>query len=195
MTFRFQRSVFAIHILGMLLISSVAAFAQTSGDSAKPAAGQSPQLAREIENNWKRAKKWTLDYIDAAPDSMLEFKPTPEIRSFSEQMLHLAFWNYGMIEMMGGPQSPYGKDEKVIEKREDLKTKAALRKTIEGSYDVAIAAVSGLENAKLLESVKLFGADMSRINAFAIALDHQTHHRGQTTIYLRLKGIKPPPEP
>jgi uncharacterized damage-inducible protein DinB len=24
--------------------------------------------------------------------------------------------------------------------------------------------------------------------------EHQTHHRGQTTIYLRLKGVKPPQE-
>ncbi|HKQ75853.1 MAG TPA: DinB family protein [Blastocatellia bacterium] len=27
------------------------------------------------------------------------------------------------------------------------------------------------------------------------AFEHQTHHRGQMTIYLRMKGITPPPEP
>lgn len=26
------------------------------------------------------------------------------------------------------------------------------------------------------------------------AFEHQTHHRGQTTVYLRLKGITPPAE-
>jgi uncharacterized damage-inducible protein DinB len=195
MTFRFQRSVFAVQILVLLLMTGVEVLAQSSSASVKPTAGQNAQLAREIEHNWKRAKKWTLDYIDAAPDSMIEFKPTPEIRSFAEQMLHLSFWNYTIVDMVGGAKSPYGKDEKVIEKREDLKTKAALRKTVEGSYDVAIAAVSGMDNAKLLESVSLFGTSMSRLNALAAALDHQSHHRGQTTIYLRLKGVKPPPEP
>ena len=26
------------------------------------------------------------------------------------------------------------------------------------------------------------------------AFEHQTHHRGQTTIYIRLQGIRPPEE-
>ena len=30
---------------------------------------------------------------------------------------------------------------------------------------------------------------------FAHLFNHQTHHRGQTTIYLRMKGVVPPPEP
>ncbi|MBO0721263.1 MAG: damage-inducible protein DinB, partial [Blastocatellia bacterium] len=28
----------------------------------------------------------------------------------------------------------------------------------------------------------------------AASFEHQTHHRGQTTIYLRLKGVTPPGE-
>jgi len=36
---------------------------------------------------------------------------------------------------------------------------------------------------------------MTRLSVLVAALDHQAHHRGQTTIYLRLKGLTPPPEP
>ena len=41
--------------------------------------------------------------------------------------------------------------------------------------------------------IKLFDKfDVSRGAAMEKAFEHQTHHRGQTTVYLRLKGITPP---
>ncbi len=61
--------------------------------------------------------------------------------------------------------------------------------------DNVLAAIAGLDEAKLLEQISFFGSKRSRLGVLAIALDHQTHHHGQTTIYLRLKGITPPPGP
>ena len=47
---------------------------------------------------------------------------------------------------------------------------------------------------KMDEPVKFFGTDLTRAAALEKGFEHQTHHRGQTTIYLRLKGVKPPQE-
>lgn len=45
------------------------------------------------------------------------------------------------------------------------------------------------------ETVKLFGHfEMSRTAALYKGFEHQTHHRGQTTVYIRLAGSKPPQE-
>jgi uncharacterized damage-inducible protein DinB len=45
------------------------------------------------------------------------------------------------------------------------------------------------------ETVTLFGRfEMSRKKALKKAFEHQTHHRGQTTVYLRMAGITPPQE-
>jgi uncharacterized damage-inducible protein DinB len=49
-------------------------------------------------------------------------------------------------------------------------------------------------NKKLSEAVKIFNFDMSRELALSKAFEHQTHHRRQTTVYLRLKGLTPPNE-
>jgi uncharacterized damage-inducible protein DinB len=35
---------------------------------------------------------------------------------------------------------------------------------------------------------------MTRYAWLLAAFEHQTHHRGQTTIYIRLQGIRPPNE-
>jgi uncharacterized damage-inducible protein DinB len=85
-----------------------------------------------------------------------------------------------------------GKDP---EKMEELKqSKAALRKFVMGSYDFMIDAVKGVDEAELDESVKFFRMDMPRYLLLAKAIEHHAHHRGQTTIYLRLKGVTPPSE-
>jgi uncharacterized damage-inducible protein DinB len=178
-----------------LLLSALALPALAQTETKKPADDKSAPAIREQERNWKRAKQWTLAYLDAMPENAQGFKPTPEVRSFAEQMLHLAYWNFGLVEAIGGKANPYGKKQEELEKRTDMQTKAALRKVVEESYDNVLAAVAKLEAAQLLEPVKFFNSQTTRMNVLVIALDHQTHHRGQTTIYLRLKGVTPPPEP
>lgn len=179
----------------LLVLSAVffSAIAQPKAEE-KSSAALSAQ-SKEAEYMWKRAKKWTLQYIDAMPENALNFKPVPEVRSFAEQMLHLAFWNYGMCEAIAEKPSPYGKKQEDFEKRDDLKTKAALRKVVEESYDFVLAAMPKFDDAKWAEQVSFFGSKAPRRLILTMALDHQTHHRGQTTLYLRLKGVTPPPEP
>jgi uncharacterized damage-inducible protein DinB len=183
--------LFCALLAAVLLATSALAQA----DTKKPADDKRAPILKETEFNWKRAKKWTLDYIDAMPENAVSFKPTPEVRSFAEQMLHLAFWNFGLVESFSGKANPYGKKQEDLEKREDMKTKAAVRKVTAESYDHILAALAGLDEAKLLEQVSFFNTKMTRLGVLTIALDHQTHHRGQTTLYLRLKGVTPPPEP
>lgn len=181
--------VCAIFVLALLSASVLA-----QADVKKPVDDNRAPIVKETESAWKRAKKWTLDYVDAMPENALNFKPTPEVRSFAEQMLHLAFWNYGLIEAAGGKANPYGKKQEDLEKRDEMKTKAALRKVVAESYDSVLAEMAGLTEAKMLEQASFFGRKFTRLTVFSIALDHQSHHRGQTTLYLRLKGVTPPPE-
>jgi len=130
------------------------------------------------------------------PEEGLGFKPTPEIRSFAEQMLHIASTNYVFASVASGKENPYdnakGKDP---EKRDDLKqSKPALRKFVLDSYDFMITSVKGLDNSRVDEPVEFFKTKMPRSLLLAKAMEHHAHHRGQTTIYLRLKGVTPPSE-
>jgi uncharacterized damage-inducible protein DinB len=184
-----MRSIQLLCVTLALVVCSSFAIAQAN---TRPVDDKRAPIVKETEAKWKSAKKWTLDYIDAMPESGLGFKPMPEVRSFAEQMLHLAFWNHGLAEFAGGEANPYGKKQEALEKREDIKTKTALRKIVEESYDSVLAFIVSLDEAKLLEVVPT--VKETRLTVLSHALDHQTHHRAQTTIYLRLKGVKPPPE-
>ena len=145
---------------------------------------------------WTRARLGVKEYIEAMPEDAIGFKPTPEIRSFAEQMLHLAGGNYMFAAVASGKENPWdftkGKDP--VNVPEFKANKAALLKFVMESYDFAIDAVKGLTSAQLDEVVQLFNMKMPRHMLLAKGIEHAAHHRGQTTIYLRLKGITPPSE-
>lgn len=146
----------------------------------------------QLTADWQRAKEYTKEYLDAMSEDGINFKPTPEIRSFADQMLHLANANYNFGSVASGKTNPM--QGKKMEEMTDLKNKAALTKAVMDSYDFMIDAVKGMTDAQLAEMVKMGQREMSRETVLAKAFEHQTHHRGQCTIYIRMKGIKPPNE-
>jgi uncharacterized damage-inducible protein DinB len=142
--------------------------------------------------DWERAKAYTLEYLNASTDEVINFKPTPEMRTFGQQMLHLAEANYGLAAAASGKTSPVAFG--ALEKSDKFSTKDAVTKEVMASYDFVIAAAKEMTEPKMAEMIKVFNFDLSRGAAMEKLFEHQTHHRGQTTVYLRLKGITPPQE-
>jgi uncharacterized damage-inducible protein DinB len=100
---------------------------------------------------WQRAKTYTKAYLDAMPADGYGFKPTPEIRSFAQQMLHLADANYFFIATASGKPSPIGQTsaEKTIPQTKEATTKAVM-----DSYDFVISCLQGMTSAQMGETVK-----------------------------------------
>jgi len=153
--------------------------------------GSVPLEKNTIIAKWERAKAYTKEYLDIAPQEVYNFKPTPEMRSFGVQMLHLANGTYGVVNAATGVPSRYKFSDLEFE---PLKTKAEITKAVMDSYDFTIATIKALDNTKLNSKVTIFDFEMTVEEALDKAFEHQTHHRGQTTVYLRLKGVTPPSE-
>ncbi|HEU0185348.1 MAG TPA: DinB family protein [Blastocatellia bacterium] len=193
-----QRIVALRYLLGMLAVSAALSFVcfaqQVSAASVRPVAKIAPaDPIATLVADWTRARDYTKEYLDAMPEEGMGFKPTPDVRSFAEQMLHLASANFGFISTAAGIANPY--QDKNLEKTDEFKTKAGLTKLVMESYDFVINAAKNVDMKKADESIKLFGSlETTRAAAWSKAFEHQTHHRGQTTVYLRLKGVKPPRE-
>ncbi|MDX2247327.1 MAG: DinB family protein [Bacteroidia bacterium] len=146
----------------------------------------------DLIKEWERTKVYTQEYLDAMPESGYALKPTPEMRSFAEQMLHLTDANYGFASIVTGEKSPVGQGES--EKTVD-KSKANVTKLVLEGYDFVINNLKKMTPSQLDETIKLFGRfDMTKGTALSKCFEHQTHHRGQTTVYIRLAGAKPPQE-
>jgi uncharacterized damage-inducible protein DinB len=162
--------------------------AHAAGSSKEPSHRVSIMIAQ-----WTRAKDWTQAYIAKMPEENFSFKPVPEVRSFAEQMLHLAYWNFGFTAKAFGRPLPYQETDLM---KDDFKSKARLTKVVAESYDFVISGLKQLPDEQLDQDTTTGSArTVRRIERLNDAYEHQTHHRGQTVVYLRLKGIEPPVEP
>lgn len=146
----------------------------------------------DMVKEWERAKAYTKEYLDVMPETGYSLKPTPEMRSFAEQMLHLTDANYAFAAAATGQKSPvgFGESEKATDK-----SKANVTKLVMDGYDFVISSLRKMTPAQAAETVKIFDRfEMTKGTALEKCFEHQTHHRGQTTVYIRLAGAKPPQE-
>lgn len=139
-----------------------------------------------VENH----KGAVLRYIDAAPDSMLGFRPTRGVRTFAEQIEHAAGSDafIAHVAITGSEKGiPSMGDSAVY-----LHNKAALKTYAAAAMDHTIAMLRGVSNAAMDESIVQFGHKVTRGRALMELLDHFPWTLGQTVPYLRLNGVTPP---
>src|SRR4051812_49469613 len=103
------------------------------------------QSAADMVKEWERAKAYTKEYLDAMPESGYALKPTPEMRSFAEQMLHLTDANYNFASAATGEKSPVNE----LEKTTTDKSKANVTKQVMAGYDFVINGIQKMTPAQL----------------------------------------------
>lgn len=153
---------------------------------------QSEMIKNQMIKDWERAKAYTQEYLNAMPADKFAFKAQDSVRSFAQQMLHLAQGNMGLSANGTGKERIWG--GRNLEQGSAAQSKDSVVYYVNTSYDFVIDGIKNMDAAKLGESFKRGNFDESRYSWLLKAFEHQTHHRGQTTIYIRLAGIKPPNE-
>lgn len=181
-------------LIAALLVSGLAVFLFSCAKPAPQQAAASPTTERvnSMIKEWERAKTYTQKYLDSADDKSIAFKASPKVRTFGQQMLHLAEANYGIAQAASGKPTELGFGK--LESDEKFKTKTEVAKAVMDSYDYVISALKDMNDNQLMEECTLFDMKMTKELAFDKAFEHQTHHRGQTTQYLRAQGKTPPNE-
>ena len=176
-------TVFVLSLI-ILVTPSIVKAQSLSNDDIKA------QLVKE----WERSKAYTIDYLNTMPANKYSFKAVDSIRSFAQQMLHLAGANVFFMSLATDQKAPSFPQD--LEQRVSAQTKDSVMYFVTTSYDYAISAAKSSDITKWGEKKKLpFGGfEETRYALINKAIEHQAHHRGQTTIYIRLQGIKPPQE-
>lgn len=153
--------------------------------AAKAAAATAPNPNEGFLRTWKEISGKIEVMAEDFPEGKYDFKPTPEVRSFAEQMLHVTGSIYYFRDILEGRQ-PKEEDEP---KRANFKSKAEI---------VAYAKKAIADGTALLEKAD-FSKDIPRpqraVNPFRFWSDfceHAGEHYGQMVVYYRLNGIVPP---
>jgi hypothetical protein len=151
------------------------------------------EIKQIIIKDWLRAKEFTIDYLNAMPADKYSFKPVDSIRSFAQQMLHLDLSNvFLMSNATDSKPLAFGASD--LEHSPGAQKKDSVIYYVSNSYDYCVFAINDLPVNKWGEIKDWFGFKETRFAFMLKAFEHQVHHRGQTTIYIRLQGIRPPPE-
>src|SRR5688500_10291125 len=98
----------------------------------------------------EKAKAYTKEYLDAMPESGYASKPTPDMRSFAQQMLHLTDANYGFASAATGAKSPVNE----LERTTTDQSKANVTNQVMAGYDFVINGLKKMTPAQLNEKIK-----------------------------------------
>lgn len=153
----------------------------------------SADIKDQMVKDWERAKSYTVDYLNRMPADKYSFKAVDSIRSFAQQMLHLSQGNLFLMSR-AVDQAPPAFLQSDLEHSATAQNKDSVMYYVTSSYDYCISAVKNSDVNKWGKRETLSGMEVSRFAMMNKAFEHQTHHRGQTTIYIRLQGIRPPDE-
>ncbi len=134
----------------------------------------------------KNAKAYTLEVADLMPAEYYIYSPTAEQMTFAEQLIHLSSNLRRLSFKVSGKQPPPAKLDA------ELTEKAEIREVLEESYEYALAVMEEFDPEQLADTVDFFAGPKSKLQIINLINDHQSHHRGQLMVYLRLKGILPP---
>ena len=135
----------------------------------------------------KNAKEYTLKVADLMPAKNYNYRPTEDEMNFGEHLLHIA-------ENLSWLSTSYLNSGANSNSKIDLKIKDkdSIRKALVRTYDYAINVLIHFKSSNLRDTVDFFAGPMNKMQVINLINDHQTHHRGQLLVYLRLSGITPP---
>ncbi|CAN5640312.1 hypothetical protein BH10BAC3_BH10BAC3_10550 [soil metagenome] len=135
----------------------------------------------------QNSKEYTLKVAKLMPEEKYGFKPVPDEMSFGEQLLHIsANLNWLTSSYITNIKGPVTKAATQVQKKEEV------IQVLSKTYDFAISALKSFEASHLADTVSFFACPKTKLQIINLISDHQTHHRAQLLVYLRLNGIEPP---
>ncbi|MFI5279793.1 MAG: DinB family protein [Gemmatimonadales bacterium] len=145
-----------------------------------------PSQAKELAATFQRAATEILDVAEAMPADKYGYKPTPEVSSFGDQLVHVAGVTQRFIDAAKGTKTE-APHHGAMAKPEII---ALLKKTFQTAQEM----IAPLTDAQMLEPVKFPFGDrtVTRATFWQGPLFQIRNHYGQLVVYLRMNGIVPP---
>lgn len=129
------------------------------------------------------------------PESAYGFRPTPDVRTFGEQINHATAAQYSFCNQAGMPP---GVERKTPPALRQVTAKADIIKALDESVAYCDRVLAAASEAWLMETAPRLGGASSgliegiRAHAFMYNNVHDAEDYGTITVYLRLQGLVPP---
>jgi uncharacterized damage-inducible protein DinB len=169
-----------------LLLVSPAIVAQTRPPQPKT-------IPDSINLIWKDIEHDFAALAEAMPEEKWSFKPMQgefkDVRSFGEQVKHVACANEAWAKQMAGEKPPARCD---LGGPNPAKTKAEILAYLRASFTMIDKVIADTSAENLLHPNPGPYWGPNRLSALTAAVWHISDHYGQLVEYLRMNGIVPP---
>jgi len=180
-----MKTLLAVQI-ALVLLSSLGAIAQQAPASAKT-------VSDSINYMWKMVEKDFTSLAEAMPEEKWNFKPTQgafaEVRTFAQQVKHVACGNEAWAKKLRGEQPP---DRCDTGGPNPAKTKAEILAYLHETFVMMDSEIAKARLDNLMAPMEGPYAGDNRLEVLNSALWHISDHYGQLVEYVRMNGIVPP---
>lgn len=154
---------------------------------AQIAAAADP-LVEELRRQWEATRNQIVQAAEAVPEDKYDFRPTAEVRTFRELLIHILDENHmfmGIVAGRGGQSDPSRFD--------NLRSRSEVLRALSESYDYGAQVLAGLNDQKAMEAIPFQrGQPVPRWAVVLANMKDNHEHYGNLVTYLRLNGIVPP---
>lgn len=181
-----KRLVFVAGIALAACLAALPAGAQDDAKKKEPKPVASPSAA--VLESWNDVGRKLVAMAEDIPEDKFDYKPHPDSRTFSGNLLHAAASMYFFTDMAQGQKARFGDDPK----RDDLKTRAQIVAFVKKSVQDGADLIKTKGDKGMMTTVDA-GGQMMRLGDLAYALiEHSGEHYGQLAVYYRINNLVPP---
>src|ERR1700735_3180306 len=174
------RTVLAVGALNLPLASL--ANAQISPNLPNPTGAPNP-LTTTLSIFRSNMQDKIMKAADAMPESKYSYRPTKEVRSFAEILIHAGDISYILCSNVKGEATPGATAAKG--------TKAEIKAYLKGSFDYCDGVYAGFTDAHLNDPANFFGVKTNKMFILTQIGNHDALHYGNLVTYLRINGLEP----
>ena len=180
-----RRPAIILTVLAVLLLAGDAAIAQMGKAPSKP------KVSDESLQAWNSMARKLIEMAEDFPEDKYNYKPTPEVRSVAQLMLHIGGVNYYFTNTAEGREVAPAEDDPP---RERFKTKKEIVAYLTKSFADGAAAIKKRGERGMAGAVKHpFGERMGTLNSICRDIvEHSAEHYGNLVVYYRVNGMVPP---
>ena len=159
---------------------------------------QPATLLEEALESWEDARLGFIDEVQNIPTAHWDFRPTPEVKSVRELVVHIlevAMMMTGELtrEDTNFRRAPWPKLLKMYAgPAYRAKTRGELLKLLQSQLRDGQKSFRAVGELHMLQHIERFdGKKGTRLAWLLHGIDQEMYHRGQITLYARLLGIEP----
>lgn len=152
-------------------------------------------IAKALDNGYARLERQIIQIADEMPADRYSFRPSPDVRTFGEQLRHVGAvqWVVGAELLHEEPPVDVGDGDSGPL---SMTAKAEILKYTMNSFTYIRRAITTINENNVLELIPHpYDPENTKLERFALIVGYASHgweHYGQLVVYERMNGIVPP---